>query len=45
MVKRCNKALKPNPFIAERDPRTGKWMAIKSNFEAIRGDYAALLGC
>ena len=45
MVKRCNKALKPNPFIAERDPITGKWIAIKPNFEVAPRVYAAILGC
>ncbi len=45
MVKRCNKPLKPNPFIAERDPRTGKWMAIQPNFEAIQSNYVESLGC
>lgn len=27
-AKPCNKPLKSNPFIAYRDPITGKWIAI-----------------
>ena len=32
MTKPCNQPLKANPFIADRDPDTGKW-TVKKNAE------------
>jgi hypothetical protein len=29
MAKPCNKPLKTNPFVTQRDPETGEWRVVK----------------
>jgi hypothetical protein len=29
MARPCNKPLKANPFVAQRDPKTGRWRIVK----------------
>ncbi|HEY9641016.1 MAG TPA: hypothetical protein V6C57_11065 [Coleofasciculaceae cyanobacterium] len=35
MKKTSNKPLKANPFIAYRDPHTGRWLVLKMNNEQL----------